>query len=69
MRRRVLAKEIYSMMIIERATRNGGSIKLEEAAEEIGTGKTYAWKLLQDLVDRGMLERKGYGLYLLKKPG
>jgi DNA-binding IclR family transcriptional regulator len=45
------------------------SPQVSRAAEEIGTGKTYAWKLLQDLVDRGMLERKGYGLYLLKKPG
>jgi DNA-binding IscR family transcriptional regulator len=68
-RKRALAKDIYTKMIVELALRNGGAVKLEEAAGEIGTGKTYAWKLLQGLVDQGVLERRGYGLYLLKKPG
>jgi Mn-dependent DtxR family transcriptional regulator len=66
--KRTPAKETYIERIIRLAYRNGGAVKLEEAALEIGKGKTYAWKLLQELVKQGVLERGGYGLYLLKKP-
>lgn len=65
-RGRTLAKDMYKGKIIRQAIANGGAIKLEEVAKLIGTGKTYAWKLLQELVENGRLTRGGYGLYLLK---
>jgi DNA-binding IscR family transcriptional regulator len=67
MKRKTLAKDVYTEEILALATRNGGAVRLDEAAKEIGTGKSYAWKLLQGLVTEGKLERGARGLYLLRE--
>jgi DNA-binding IclR family transcriptional regulator len=65
-KKRQLAKDAYKEEILRLANENGGAVKLEETARLMGTGKTYAWKLLQELVEKDILERAGYGLYLLR---
>jgi len=65
-KRRGLAKERYKKKIISLAQERG-AVKLDDVSRLICTGKTYAWKLLQELVKEGVLEQVGYGLYLVRR--
>jgi predicted transcriptional regulator of viral defense system len=66
-KRRRLAKHAYAGKILELAVRGRGVVRLDEASREIGKGKTYAWKLLQWLVEKGKLKKLARGLYLLRE--
>jgi DNA-binding IclR family transcriptional regulator len=66
-KKRTPAKDVYTRKILSLAARSRGAVRLGEASREIGKGKTYAWKLLQGLVEEGELERAARGLYFLRR--